>query len=108
MRYPALLAAALAATAVAAPAVAAETSASVAVKYSDLDLSTKAGQEALENRIDKAARSACGMDDANTGSRVRSREARECYQQTRATVHERVARMTARGGARGGPTTGAK
>lgn len=102
MRYPVLLAGALAATAIAAPISAAtDTSAPVAVKYSDLDLSTKAGQEKLDRRIDDAARSACGMDDPSTGSRIRSSEARQCYEQTRANVHERVARLIARDNSRG-------
>ena len=101
MRYSAILAAALAAAVSAAPLAAAETSASVAGKYSDLDLSTKAGQEKLERRIDNAARSACGMDASRTGTRLPSSEARQCYEQTRANVHERVARLIARDNSRG-------
>jgi UrcA family protein len=60
MRYPAIMAAAaLGAAAVLAVPAAAETS--VGVKYSDLNLSTKEGQDRLERRIDSAARSACAL-----------------------------------------------
>jgi UrcA family protein len=101
MRYPAILAAAAlgAATVLAAPA-AAET-ASVAVKYSDLDLSTKAGQDRLDRRIDSAARSACGMDRVVTGRFTPSTAQRECYAQTKTSVHEQVAEMIARDSNRG-------
>ena len=99
MRYPAILAAAVAvlgaATAFAAPA-AAETPATLAVKYSDLNLATEAGQAQLERRIDKAARSVCMVDDVTTGSRLRSSEGRQCYEETKARVHEQIAQAIAR------------
>ena len=98
MRYPAILAAAaLAATAFAVPA-AAET---VEVKYDDLDLSTRAGQDKLERRIESAARSACGMSDIRTGRLTPSTAQRQCFQQTKASVHEQVAETIARDGSRG-------
>ena len=99
MRYPAILAAAaLGAAAVFAVPAAAET---VDVKYADLDLATKAGQDQLERRIDSAARSACGMDKVRTGRLTPSTGVRQCYQQTKASVHEQVAQMIARGNSRG-------
>jgi UrcA family protein len=104
MRYPAILAAAAmilgAATAFAAPATA-DTSATVAVEYSDLNLATKAGQARLERRIDDAARSVCGMDRISTGTRLPSTAGRQCYAETRARVHEQVAQAIARDGSRG-------
>ena len=98
MRYPAILAAALATGLLAAPAAAAE---SVAVKYDDLDLSTRAGQQKLERRIDSAARSACAMDRVQTGRLTPSNEQRQCYAQTKASVHEQVAETIARDSSRG-------
>jgi UrcA family protein len=99
MRYPAILAAALgAATVFAAPAAAGT---SVAVKYADLDLSTRAGQQKLERRIDSAARSACGMDQVQTGRLTPSTAQRQCYAQTKASVHDQVAETIARDSNRG-------
>jgi UrcA family protein len=100
MRYPAIMAAAaLGAAAVLAVPAAAETS--VGVKYSDLNLSTKEGQDRLERRIDSAARSACGMDRVVTGRFTPSTAQRECYAQTKAQVHDQVAATIARGNSRG-------
>ena len=70
------------------------------VRYADLDLSTEAGQEQLERRIDSAARTACGMDEIRTG-RVAVDRAAPCYEQTKANVHEQVAETIARGSSRG-------
>jgi len=99
MRYPAILAAAVlgSATVFAAPALA-ET---VGVKYSDLDLSTEAGQAKLEQRIESAARTACGMGEIRTGRFTPSTAQRQCLRETKATVGERVAQMIARDGPRG-------
>ena len=96
MRYPAILAAAgfLGAAAVFAAPAAAETA--VAVKYADLDLSTRAGQEKLDRRIDSAARAACGMDEVRTGRFTPSTAQRQCYQQTKTSVHDQVAQAIAR------------
>ena len=102
MRYPAILAAAAAVlgavTVLAAPAAA---STSVGVKYSDLDLSTRDGQQKLERRIDSAARSACGMDEVRTGRFTPSTAQRQCYTQTKASVHDQIAEAIARDGSRG-------
>ncbi len=101
MRYPAILAAAAfgTATVFAVPAAA---GASIGVKYSDLDLSTRDGQQKLERRIDSAAREACGMDEVRTGRFTPSTAQRQCYQQAKADVGEQVAQAIARDGARGG------
>ena len=100
MRYPAILAAAAlgAATVFAVPAAAGT---SVGVKYSDLDLSTRAGQQKLARRIDGAAREACGMDEVRTGRFTPSTAQRQCYQQTKASVHDQVAATIARDRRRG-------
>ena len=101
MRYPAILAAAAAlagaATVFAAPAAAED---SVGIKYSDLDLSTRAGQQKLDRRIDSAAREACGME-IQTGRFTTSTAQRQCLAQTKASVHEQVAESIARDSARG-------
>ena len=61
----------------ATPAMAGDETAMV-VKYDDLNLSTKAGQEHLERRIDAAAKKVCGISQ-RTGTRLESRGARKCY-----------------------------
>jgi len=99
MRYPAILAAALGAAAVFATPAAAENVS--AVTYSDLDLSTSAGQAKLERRIDSAARSACGFAEIRTGTIMRSSAARECYEEAKARVHQQVAELIARDSSRG-------
>ncbi|WP_144095692.1 UrcA family protein [Croceicoccus sediminis] len=91
--------AATAALAIAAPAFAA----SVEVEYKDLDLTTEAGQAQLEDRLDDAARQVCGMDQIQTGTRIRSREARDCYAGAKAQLSQQIATLvekqkTAKGG----------
>lgn len=51
----------------------------VEVRYADLNLATAEGQKVLEQRIDRAARDACGYEDTTTGSRIPSSQARSCY-----------------------------
>ena len=100
MRYPPILAAAAfgAATVLAVPAAA---EGSVGVKYSDLDLSTRAGQQKLERRIDSAAREACGMEEVRTGRFTPSTAQRQCYAQAKTSVHDQVAAAIARDNSRG-------
>ncbi|GGZ05262.1 UrcA family protein [Novosphingobium colocasiae] len=81
--------------AAAAPSFAAEPAGkSIAVSFKDLDLSSAEGQRTLEHRIDKAARSVCGMDDVTTGTRIPSAESRQCYagvsSRTRTAIAEKV------------------
>jgi len=97
---PAILAATLAATAFTAPAFAAEGD-RINVRYADLDLNTPEGQAQLERRIDKAVRSACGADETTVGTRLPSREAQACVDQTKTAVREQVAQSIARGNNRG-------
>ena len=61
------------------------------VTYSDLDLTTEAGREALDRRIDRAARSVCGLDSVQLGSRIRSRDARDCHRRAVADIEVKLA-----------------
>lgn len=77
------LAAALTAGALlATPAIAAEPQGeTIAVRYSDLDLSTEAGQRALERRLENAAEEVCGID-SRAGFALPSTESMRCYRET--------------------------
>lgn len=90
------LAVALAASAViAAPAYAAnDEGASVPVRYADLDLSTKDGQDTLERRLDRAAREVCGIDPRTSGFALPSSESRGCYRETIKNFEREVAART--------------
>lgn len=61
------------------------------VSYNDLDLSTEAGRAELEQRIDRAAKQVCGMEESTVGTRIRSREARTCYQQAKRELDQHFA-----------------
>ncbi len=67
----------------------------VAVTYEDLDLSTEQGRDKLEQRLDRAARQVCGLDDSRTGSRIRSKDASDCYKQARKQLTDSLAAATA-------------
>ncbi|EIZ78406.1 hypothetical protein WSK_3025 [Novosphingobium sp. Rr 2-17] len=68
---------------------------SVEVSYADLDLTTAEGQKALDRRLNRAARSACGLDEVTTGTHLPSASARLCYEQARAKSKERLAEAIA-------------
>lgn len=90
------LALALAATGFAAsPAVAStdQESYSATVRYDDIDLSTAEGLEDLDRRIDQAARKVCELDRTDTGTRIRSREARACYQEAKRSFEQSFAAL---------------
>lgn len=53
----------------------------VEVRYADLNLATVEGQKVLEQRIDRAARDACGYGGSVTGTRIPSSQARACYRE---------------------------
>jgi UrcA family protein len=61
------------------------------VTYKDLDLSTAEGQQQLQSRIEKAARSVCTVDRPTTGTHLSSTVDRKCYKQAVAQVREQVA-----------------
>lgn len=90
--------AAAAGLAIAAPAIAGE---SITVEYKDLDLTTKAGQQTLDNRLDSAAKQVCGMNEQRTGTRIASRSARECYDSAKTQLNDQIAALVAKE-ARGG------
>lgn len=66
----------------------------LAVETSDLDLGTHEGQRTLEKRIDRAARKLCLSDATVTGSRMRSKDASDCYRQALARARVRMADAT--------------
>lgn len=85
---------ALAAVALAIPAAATEADAgSVGVRYNDLNLASKAGQEELDRRLDRAARSVCGMDAVRTGTRLASADSRRCYREARVALDKQFAAL---------------
>lgn len=90
MRKILIAAAALASLGVAVPATAQE---SIAVPYRDLNLATPEGQRALDSRIHRAARQVCGLDEIETGTRIRKPVKQECYSQARLKAREAVARI---------------
>ena len=69
---------------------------SVTISYKDLDLSTAAGQEKLDQRIDAAAKKVCGFNDLTTGTRIPTREARECIADARQKLEQRLATLTSK------------
>lgn len=61
------------------------------VSFAGLDLDTPEGQKMLDSRIDRAAKIVCGVDAVRTGTRIKSAEARECYDKARASAKRQVA-----------------
>jgi UrcA family protein len=88
---------ALATIGMAVPALAAEPqSETVAVRYTDLDLTSEAGREQLDNRLERAAREVCGMDELLVGSRLPSGESRTCYREARRNLDRQLAQLVSR------------
>ena len=88
MKTP-LIALAAFATLLAVPAFAE----SITVQYKDLDLSTEAGQKQLNSRIDSAARKVCGFSDLRTGTRVPTKEARDCVAEAHRQLQKQIAML---------------
>lgn len=66
------------------PAIAAERgkeTETAKVVYSDLDLTTEEGVAKLRDRFRSAARNVCKMEEHQVGTRLASREARQCFEQ---------------------------
>ncbi|WP_209349049.1 UrcA family protein [Pontixanthobacter sp. CEM42] len=63
----------------------------VAIEYNDLNLSTAKGQQALERRIDKAAKDVCQYNRLRTGSRMTNPEIRKCYQTAKKQATQKMA-----------------
>ncbi len=90
MRKILIAAAALATLGTALPVAAQET---ISVSWRDLNLASPEGQRALDFRINRAARQVCGLDDAETGTRIREPVKKECYRQARLKARNDVARL---------------
>lgn len=56
------------------------------VTYDDLDLDKKSDRRKLKNRLDRAAKIACGYQDLRTGTRTKDSEGRTCYREARANA----------------------
>ena len=56
------------------------------VTYDDLDLSKRSNQRVLKNRLDRAARIACGYVEMRTGTRLGNSDAYRCYREARANA----------------------
>lgn len=61
------------------------------VHYKDLDLTTVAGQKALDRRITFAARRVCGYDQLTSGSRLPDADAIRCVKQAVTQAQDHVA-----------------
>lgn len=61
------------------------------VSAAGLDLASPEGQTMLDQRIERAAKQVCGINDIRTGTRLRSTEARKCYDQAQASARRQVA-----------------
>jgi UrcA family protein len=93
---------ALATVALAVPAAAAEDQPpTVGVRYSDLDLTSEAGQKQLDIRLERAAREVCGMNETMVGSHLRSTNSRECYREARRHLDQELAQLVSRKSAGG-------
>ncbi|HTN14974.1 MAG TPA: UrcA family protein [Sphingomonadaceae bacterium] len=90
MRKTAIILAAIGAICAAQPAFAEAAS----VSFKDLDLTTEAGREELDRRINSAAREVCGFNDERTGSRIVSRDSRKCYEDARQKLSNHIASLT--------------
>ncbi|MBD2843184.1 UrcA family protein [Erythrobacter rubeus] len=63
------------------------------ISIAGLDLSTAEGQEMLDRRIDRVARTVCGVGKTRTGTRIPSHSARTCYEKAVVSAKEQVAAM---------------
>ena len=63
----------------------------VSVEYRDLNLTNEQGQQALERRIDKAAKAVCDYDRARTGSRMTNPQVEQCYRDAKEQATQQMA-----------------
>lgn len=61
------------------------------VSIAGIDLATPEGQAMLDQRIERAAREVCGVDEVRTGTLIRSNESTECLAKARASAQQQVA-----------------
>jgi UrcA family protein len=71
------------------------------VRYDDLNLASPTGQKTLDRRIDAAARSFCGTDAQQTGSRINTGAAK-CFRDARAAAREQMAALIEKYSLKGG------
>lgn len=76
------------------PAMAAETAAPIVIKTNDLNLADPQAQQTLDRRIDRAARSVCGMNEIRTGTLLTSPRAKACYRNALRTTRAQLAQVT--------------
>lgn len=61
------------------------------ISTAGLDLDTPEGQQMLDERINRAARQVCQIDEMPTGTRIRSMAARDCLAKATASAKRQVA-----------------
>lgn len=66
---------------------------SVPIEYRDLDLTTAEGKRTLDMRVERAARTICGMGATQTGTRIQSRQTRACYRNALLKARKNVAAL---------------
>lgn len=68
---------------------------SIAVRYSDLDLSTERGTSALERRMVRAAEQICGIDKRTSGRALPTAASRRCLAEIVTGFDHRIAALAA-------------
>nr|WP_298931810.1 UrcA family protein [uncultured Erythrobacter sp.] len=61
------------------------------INLEGINLDTPAGQKMLDQRIERAAKSVCRMNQARTGSRLKASEARACVAKAKASAKRQLA-----------------
>jgi len=72
------------------------------IQYDDLDLTSPKGQKILERRIESAARTYCGFDATQTGTRLKASGASECLSSARDAAREQMVALIKRQSAQKG------
>lgn len=87
-------AAAISAALATTPAIAGEAQGeSVSVSYHDLNLATEQGQKKLEQRLERAAQQACGVDGVRTDSRITPPDQSRCLNEARKSAKAQFAQI---------------
>lgn len=85
----------IALAALATPALAVEETVDLRVSYADLDLTTDAGRDALEDRVAAQLRKACTISGASRYTFGRARKDGQCYAEGMASAKVEVERVAA-------------
>ena len=72
------------------------------IPYADLNLTSEAGQKALDTRIELAVRDFCQADAIVTGTRVQNPAVAKCLKTTRAAARQQMATLVERRNGLGG------